>query len=1203
MDKLNYPHLYSQPKIDNYDDLQKEYMKHAQIKDYYKKIDYSTPIKEIEPLAPLDSNFFSKNPSLIESKQQQPPQYINNYSREKELEKERNRQKQLEYQNFLKQQIEDKKRRKQQEEASRRQEELKYEQKFNMQLHQNQMRNSNGANNKLNKETKMEAMKELLNDHPNLEGILKKINLPNTQSTSNPTNELIKSNNNMIPSNERLNVNVSNQLYSNINDYNDINVNKSYYTNPNININQQLPRDNNNNNNNDYSMYYNNEHNNNIHQLRTPQHQQQQKQYIQSPQRMNYSSPNVLNDIALAQQMNNINMGSIPLTNVSMSNNNICRISNNMLEQQHQSQYNRPTTPIYNNNCAIPSVAMSSPNVNISAMMNNVNNGYNTNVSSANYYQPVQPPQMSNPYQYPQILDKMLDFVLQEQVKIINDYKETIEQLKNERDQAIYLNRANEEKIQALQRIQDKQAMIENKFGYSPFDQQYQDTLEEKLNHMMERSDVNMNMNIKKNNNNSNNDIMDYNGQHPGIINYKSKYEERFEQTGDNFKGSLMGSTKFVKQTGQKKLLETWINDDEVNMNLDEEFKYHNNNNNNVNAKYNMYNNNSKFHSNNNNNYHNVNNIPTNVNINDISEIVKKDNKSDSGDDDVNNNYIDDLNINKSIQQELKPKQNVNVNVIKNKIMLNKDNNVDNYNIDDNVNIDEHNQHNDNNIKLNNNNNNNGKSDNFVIENNNNDNNQFNIEQQDQSDKDDDLCIISKHSLNRSDNKPKDNGYITSSDEGDEDEDDKHNESIKGELIINNNNVTHTKDNEEQIPEVIDNQQDDINEVKQNTKHIAVNRSNMIMGEFNNVNNNSNFYGPIRLSNNSEHKNEDDEEDIPIEIETENDNTEDHYQIPLNNSINKINQSDNDGGVNNNNTYKSNNESTINSRIILLPREQIHTDSIRRNPFTFANTLKQKLNQNESNINNTNNNINTDNINTTLPNNNNNNSNLHNISTIKNNNNNNDIFLDEDDIEEDAPHFHNPKEQSQIISQNDPQNNNNNSLQQSQNKSNAELLKRMTYFDDDDDSGTLEPSSKLIKSNARFSNKVRYPRGVTSKDINNLNSIFDKFKKKKQDQRTSQDDYEQSLNSFSKLNATLDNNNPNNTNIINNNIDNNDNNGSLMNESLNTFNNNLNENNYYNFKEDDEILQKVNKLTKVAIDEIGQSQLSVFKNPNEKHPH
>ena len=1162
MDKLNYPHLFSQPKIDNYEDLQKEYMKHAQIKDYYKNIDYSTPIKEIEPLAPLDSNFFSKNISLSDTKQQ-PLQYMNNYSREKELEKERNRQKQLEYQNFLNQQIEDKKRRKQQEEASRRQEELKYEQKFNMQLHQNQMRYSNGANNKLNKETKMEAMKELINDHPNLEGILKKINLPNAQS--NITNDLIKSNN-MLPNNERLNV--SNQLYNNINDYNDINVNKSYYTNP--NINQQFPRDNNTNN--DYSMYYNNEHNNNnnnIHQSRT-----QQQQYIQSPHRMNYSSPNVLNDIAQAQQMNNINMGGIPLTNVSMSNNNICRMSNNMMEQQpHQSQYNRPTTPIYNanpsNNCGIPSVAMSSPNVNISAMMNNVNNGFNNNVSSTNaYYQPVQHPQMNNPYQYPQILDKMLDFVLQEQVKIINDYKETIEQLKNERDQAIYLNRANEEKIQALQRIQDKQAMIENKFGYSPFDQQYQDTLEEKLNHMMERSDVNMNM--KKNN--SNNDI-DYNGQHPGI-NYKSKYEERFEQTADNFKGSLMGSTKFVKQTGQKKLLETWINDDEVNMNLDEEFKYHNNNNNGV-----KYNNNNKFHSNQN-NYHNVNNVQhtslhTNVNINDISEIIKKDNKSDSGDDDVNNNYIQDLNINKSVQQELKPKQNINVN--KNKIMLNKDNNVDNYNhnIDDNndnVNIEEHKHsiiHHD--IKVNDNN---GKSDNFIIENNNNEN-QFNIEQQDQSDKDDDLCIISKHSLNRSDNKQKDNGYITSSDDGDGDEENKHNESIKGELIINNNNnnVTHTKDNEEQIPEVIDNQQLDINEVKNDAKHINVNRSNMIMGEFNNVHNNSNFYGPIRLSNNSEHKNEDDEEDIPIEIETENDNTEDHYQIPSHN------QSDNG---NNNNTYKSNNESTINSRIILLPREQIHTDSIRRNPFTFANTLKQKLNQNESNLNNTNNNNNTI-LPTNDNNNNNNNSNLHNISTIKNNNN-NDIFLDEDDIEEEAPHFHNPKEQSQIISQNDPQND---LLQQSQNKSNAELLKRMTYFDDDD-SGTLEPSSKLIKSNARFSNKVRYPRGVTSKDINNLNSIFDKFKKKKQDQRTSQDDYEQSLNSFSKLNGTIDKNNS---------FTNDNNNGSLMNESLNTFNNNLNENNYFNFKEDDKILQKVNKLTKVAIDEIGQSQLSVFKTP------
>ena len=408
--------------------------------------------------------------------------------------------------------------------------------------------------------------------------------------------------------------------------------------------------------------------------------------------------------------------------------------------------------------------------------------------------------------------------------------------------------------------------------------------------------------------------------------------------------------------------------------------------------------------------------------------------------------------------------------------------------------------------------------------------------------------------------------------------------------------IKHSKEHEEEIPEIIDNQQQaqfDTNEVKGNTdaKHLAVNRSNMIMGgDFNNVNSNSNFYGPIRLSNNSEHKRDEDEEDIPIEIETENDNTEDHYQIPFNNSTTKLNRSDNN---NNNNTYKSNNdnnESTINSRIILLPREQIHTDSIRRNPFTFANTLKQKLNQNESNITITNNN------NTVLPpgDTNNTNSNLNNISTIKhNNNNNNDMFLDEDEIEEEAPHFHNAKEQSQIISQNEPQQD---LLQQSQNQSNAELLKRMTYFDDD--SATLEPSSKLIKSNARFSNKVRYPRGVTSKDINNLNSIFDKFKKKKQDQRTSQDDYEQSLNSFSKFNGTMD---KNNSFANDNNVDTN-NNGSLMNESLNTFNNNLNDNNYFNFKEDDKIMQKVNKLTKVAIDEIGQSQLSVFKSPDAKHP-
>ena len=43
-----------------------------------------------------------------------------------------------------------------------------------------------------------------------------------------------------------------------------------------------------------------------------------------------------------------------------------------------------------------------------------------------------------------------MEIFFQEQEKIVESYKETIERLKTERDEAIYKNKANEEKILAL---------------------------------------------------------------------------------------------------------------------------------------------------------------------------------------------------------------------------------------------------------------------------------------------------------------------------------------------------------------------------------------------------------------------------------------------------------------------------------------------------------------------------------------------------------------------------------------------------------------------------------------------------------------------------------------------------------------------------------------------------------------------------------
>ena len=110
--------------------------------------------------------------------------------------------------------------------------------------------------------------------------------------------------------------------------------------------------------------------------------------------------------------------------------------------------------------------------------------------------------------------------------------------------------------------------------------------------------------------------------------------------------------------------------------------------------------------------------------------------------------------------------------------------------------------------------------------------------------------------------------------------------------------------------------------------------------------------------------------------------------------------------------------------------------------------------------------------------------------------------------------------------------------------------------------------------------------------IKNINNIYEKFKKKKisttidSNRKNSTDEHDKSMSSMSKYN----------TSNINSDV--------LLNESLNTFTNNLNINGTSSIthntsvnlvgKEDEVIMQKVNKLTQVALDEIGQSQLSVF---------
>lgn len=882
-------------RIENYDDLMKEYMRQASQNGYIKPVDYNSPIKTIEPLPPLDNLYSKPKRDNIIYSQPNSNNYSNDYTKEKERQKEIQRKKQLEYQEILKQQMEEKQRRKKLEKEQQMKEDLLYEQKYLNYLKSNNdphTDNSRFENNKSNPKvnpivnstnnnnynialSKNEIYQELCQSHPGIENILSRLNIN-------------KSNGNIEP-----------QYQPN---------NEPHYD---TNINQQIPME----------------------------------QYESNPNPNYYAPMTNQNEIAPNYSYGNIQM---------------------------------------------PNVALSTPNVNLRQL----NNPFNNNLSGHNFCVPKTPipniirppmtpqpgmvnvPQGQNNFQYPPILEKMLEFFFQEQVKIIKDYKETIEQLKNERDQAMYLNKANEEKIQVLERLRRDQDKIENQIGFSPFDPKYKKNLENTLTSMIDREEP-----YKKENPN-------YYGYD---LNFKSKYEnlptnknikEESEQSTIE-KGSLVASTKFVKQTGEDKLLETWVKDDHP--------------------------------------------IDTRKNeLNDLSAITKQnlcDDKSFSQD--LNNSFNIETNEDNNVcfpkvYQDNSDESDIDVKKVK--TPKNIDNNVT-YRED--TNDDAH---------------------------------------HDRVTKDNiDNIINRENELNIEEQNDKDNEKENENDEKFEIENNDIDEKVE---IKKEDNTS----DEASIEEKIDSDQE---QNQNNNTYIP--KPKMI--EINDLSVTN------QPENDELNKNEEDEQ-IPEDIPT---NNEPISTIPPN---------------------PSSKNSTINSNIILIPREQIQlNDSFQKNPFSLAPSLRKSTmgSQAESNMSNQNN----------------------------------------------------------------------------------DMINKMTFFDDD--SGKLEPSlSQKPFGSFKYNPQIRYPREVTTTNIKNLNNIYEKFKKKKNstiesEKKITDENHEKSISSLSKYN--------------------NNNSGSdmLLNESLNTFTNNLNVNNIDNSNindnvnhEDEIIMKKVNKFTKVALDEIGQSQLSVF---------
>ena len=136
-------------------------------------------------------------------------------------------------------------------------------------------------------------------------------------------------------------------------------------------------------------------------------------------------------------------------SNIISSNN---QIANNII---NSSQLNFG----YNNN-----LGLYENNNNICNINNqNLSDLLNLNISSQNYFK------------------KIMQIFLSGQNKIIENYKLTIQKLKSERDNAIFQNKANEEKLQTLNKIKNDQEKLAKCLGYYPFKNEYKTNLEKTL--------------------------------------------------------------------------------------------------------------------------------------------------------------------------------------------------------------------------------------------------------------------------------------------------------------------------------------------------------------------------------------------------------------------------------------------------------------------------------------------------------------------------------------------------------------------------------------------------------------------------------------------------------------------------------------------------------------------------------------------------
>ena len=517
----------------------------------------------------LDNKFITpskpnKNISNINS-------FINSSIEREKQAKEEKKKKQLEYQRMLDEQIKEKKIRQKKEKEKRMQEELKFEEKMKLenekyQQEQNKIKNKN-RNNLFSEEP------QINNSNINVNTISSKNLIPEKNNINNNIEDDIEEN----PPNEMIN-NVmrrnKSQPYFEVIDNNnifEINKNQKYHLQQKyITGEGGEPPEN--------LIIQNQKSSQNLPQQQIPIERlvstssQIPTQFLNPTTNHQYKTQN--NYYPANRQNQNISQNMFPnLNNMNypqQSQPPQADLSPYMTQRQYydyrQKMNKVPSDLGSNTNVSInPSnfptcyqmpfnnnLINSSPNpINFNNNSQNVNEFLNMNMNNQNYF------------------GKIMEIFFNEQKKILDSYKETIEKLKSERDEAIYRNKANEEKILALQKMQNDQEILEKNLGYFPFKNNYQQNMEKTLDSIMQK-----------------NEDYSYNNENKSIINENKKVEQSLNNINNNSNisdsklASLVTSTKFVKVNpngDNKHLLETWKKEDKYE-NEPEEKKINNKN-------------------------------------------------------------------------------------------------------------------------------------------------------------------------------------------------------------------------------------------------------------------------------------------------------------------------------------------------------------------------------------------------------------------------------------------------------------------------------------------------------------------------------------------------------------------------------------------------------------------------------------------------